>query len=132
MIYGIGHAIYTISDPRCQCIKAECKKLAKEKGQLDTFYTLEAFENAAIDVMKKEKGVTACANVDFYSGFAYSMLGISESLFTPLFCISRTAGWIAHHLENRQSNRKLIRPANVYVGSLKKLEDDNHENNHSI
>lgn len=132
LIYGIGHAIYTISDPRCQCIKAECKKLAKEKGQLDTFNTLEAFENAAIDVMKKEKGVTACANVDFYSGFAYSMLGISESLFTPLFCISRTAGWIAHHLENRQSNRKLIRPANVYVGSLKKLEDDNHENDHSI
>lgn len=132
LIYGIGHAIYTISDPRCQCIKAECKKLAKEKGQLDTFYTLETFENAAIDVMKKEKGVTACANVDFYSGFAYSMLGISESLFTPLFCISRTAGWIAHHLENRQSNRKLIRPANVYVGSLKKLEDDNHENDHSI
>ena len=132
LIYGIGHAIYTISDPRCKCIKAECKKLAKEKGQLDTFYTLEAFENAAIDVMKKEKGVTACANVDFYSGFAYSMLGISESLFTPLFCISRTAGWIAHHLENRQSNRKLIRPANVYVGSLKKLEDDNHENDHSI
>lgn len=132
LIYGIGHAIYTISDPRCQCIKAECKKLAKEKGQLDTFYTLEAFENAAIDVMKKEKGVTACANVDFYSGFAYSMLGISESLFTPLFCISRTAGWTAHHLENRQSNRKLIRPANVYVGSLKKLEDDNHENDHSI
>lgn len=132
LIYGIGHAIYTISDPRCQCIKAECKKLAKEKGQLDTFYTLEVFENAAIDVMKKEKGVTACANVDFYSGFAYSMLGISESLFTPLFCISRTAGWIAHHLENRQSNRKLIRPANVYVGSLKKLEDDNHENDHSI
>lgn len=132
LIYGIGHAIYTISDPRCQCIKAECKKLAKEKGQLDTFYTLEAFENAAIDVMKKEKGVTACANVDFYSGFAYSMLGISESLYTPLFCISRTAGWIAHHLENRQSNRKLIRPANVYVGSLKKLEDDNHENDHSI
>lgn len=132
LIYGIGHAIYTISDPRCQCIKAECKKLSKEKGQLDTFYTLEAFEKAAIDVMKKEKGVTACANVDFYSGFAYSMLGISESLFTPLFCISRTAGWIAHHLENRQSNRKLIRPANVYVGSLKKLEDDNHENNHSI
>lgn len=132
LIYGIGHAIYTISDPRCQCIKAECKKLAKEKGQLDTFYTLEAFEKAAIEVMKKEKGVTACANVDFYSGFAYSMLGISESLFTPLFCISRTAGWIAHHLENRQSNRKLIRPANVYVGSLKKLEDERHENNHSI
>ena len=124
LIYGIGHAIYTISDPRCQCIKAECKKLAKEKGQLDTFYTLEAFEKAAIEVMKKEKGVTACANVDFYSGFAYSMLGISESLFTPLFCISRTAGWIAHHLENRQSNRKLIRPANVYVGTLKKLEDE--------
>lgn len=132
LIYGIGHAIYTISDPRCQCIKAECKKLAKEKGQLDTFYALEAFENAAIEVMKNEKGVTACANVDFYSGFAYSILGISESLFTPLFCISRTAGWIAHHLENRQSNRKLIRPANVYVGSLKKLEDDNNENNHSI
>lgn len=66
--------------------------------------------------MKKRKGTHVCANVDYYSGFAYHMLGIDQSLFTPLFATSRCAGWIAHHLENRQNNRKLIRPANIYVG----------------
>lgn len=124
LIYGIGHAIYTKSDPRCQLIKAECKLLAKEKGQMDKFNTLEAFEKAAVKAMRKQKGTTVCANVDFYSGFAYHMLGINESLYTPLFCIARTAGWVAHHLENRQSNRKLIRPANVYVGELVKGKDE--------
>lgn len=123
LIYGIGHAIYTKSDPRCQLIKKECRKLAIEKGLLDKFNTLETFEKAALKIMKDKKGITTCPNIDFYSGFAYSMLNIDESLYTPLFCISRCAGWIAHHLENRQSNRKLIRPANVYVGDIKKVED---------
>lgn len=116
LIYGIGHAVYTKSDPRCQAIKESCHQLAIEKGVEDKFKCLDAFEKAAIEVMKEEKGIETCANVDFYSGFVYDMLGFDSSLFTPLFCISRSAGWIAHHLENRQNNRKLIRPSNVYVG----------------
>lgn len=123
LIYGIGHAIYTKSDPRCVLIKEECRKLAEEKGQLETFHAMERFEKAAVRLMKKAKGKDVCANVDFYSGFAYHMLGIDQSLFTPLFAIARSAGWVAHHLENRQSNRKLIRPANIYVGEHHTFEE---------
>ena len=84
---------------------------------------MERFEKAAVRLMKKAKGKDVCANVDFYSGFAYHMLGIDQSLFTPLFAIARSAGWVAHHLENRQSNRKLIRPANIYVGEHHTFEE---------
>ena len=66
--------------------------------------------------------VRVCMPVDYYSGYVYSLLGIENDLFTPLFAISRTAGWVSHHLENRQSNRKLIRPANVYVGEMEENE----------
>ena len=72
--------------------------------------------------MKERKGIDVCANVDYYSGYVYSLLGIKSDLFTPLFAISRTAGWVSHHLENRQSNRKLIRPANVYVGEMEEIK----------
>ncbi len=120
LIYGIGHAIYTKSDPRARAIRGACHQLAIEKNQEDKYLCLEAFERCAIRVMKEEKGIEACSNVDFYSGLAYAMLGFEPDLFTPLFCIARTAGWVAHHLENRQSNRKLIRPANVYVGDKQK------------
>ncbi len=119
LIYGIGHAVYTLSDPRCEILKAESRRLADECGKREAFNTLVAFEEAALEVMYEEKGVRTCANVDFYSGFIYSMLNIPADLFTPLFAISRCSGWVAHHLENRQSNRKLIRPANVYVGERK-------------
>lgn len=122
LIYGIGHAIYSKSDPRAKIIKEYAKKLAIEKGKYDVFSCLEAFEQAAITQMRQIKGIETCANVDYYSGFAYTLLGIDPSLFTPLFTISRTIGWIAHHLENRQNNRKLIRPANVYVGELRRKE----------
>ncbi len=122
LIYGIGHAIYTISDPRAQLMKKEVRALAEEKGHLDTFNLMERFEKAACEVMQERKGKMVCANVDFYSGFGYHLLGIDSSLFTPLFAISRCAGWVAHHLENRQSNRKLIRPANVYVGEIRSLD----------
>jgi citrate synthase len=118
LIYGIGHAIYTISDPRARLIKKEVEILAGEKGELDTFHLMERFEKAAVDTMKKRKNADVCANVDFYSGYAYHLLGIDQSLYTPLFAIARCAGWVAHHLENRQSNRKLIRPANIYVGPM--------------
>ena len=79
-------------------------------------------EKVAVEVMKERKGIDVCANVDYYSGYVYSLLGIENDLFTPLFAISRTAGWVSHHLENRQSNRKLIRPANVYVGGMEENE----------
>lgn len=127
LIYGIGHAIYTKSDPRAVLIKAECRKLAAEQGKMDEFILFDHFEQAAKKAMKRAKGIDCCANVDFYSGFAYRMLSIEPCLYTALFAISRTAGWIAHHLENRQSNRKLIRPANIYVGERKEInESDNH------
>ncbi|WP_286356460.1 citrate synthase [Ileibacterium valens] len=124
LIYGIGHAIYTKSDPRCQLIKEECRKLASEKGMSTVFETMNRFEKAAVATMKKVKNADVCANVDFYSGFAYAMLGIDQSLYVPLFAISRCAGWVAHHLENRQSNRKLIRPANIYVGEHHEIFED--------
>lgn len=124
LIYGIGHAIYTKSDPRCLLIKEEVRTLAQEKGDLETFELMERFEKAACQVMKKRKGKVVCANVDYYSGFAYHLLGIDQSLYTPLFAISRCAGWIAHHLENRQNNRKLIRPANIYVGEKRTIDFD--------
>lgn len=118
LIYGIGHAIYTKSDPRAEIIRAQCHELAKQKGQEEIFECIQAFEKVAIEVMKERKGVEVCANIDYYSGYVYSLLGIENELYTPLFAISRVAGWVAHHLENRQSNRKLIRPANVYVGEM--------------
>ncbi len=124
LIYGIGHAVYTKSDPRAQLIKQACVTLAEEKEMTDEFAMLEAFEKVACEAVRRVKNTEACANVDFYSGFAYRMLGIEASLFTPLFAIARTAGWIAHHLENRQSNRKLIRPANIYVGEKTRSDAD--------
>ena len=126
LIYGIGHAIYTKSDPRAKIIQKECKQLAKEKGQIEVYNCIHTFEKIAIEVMKERKGVEVCANVDYYSGFVYSMLGFENNLFTPLFAISRIAGWVSHHLENRQSNRKLIRPANVYVGQTGGNYDDDN------
>lgn len=89
-------------------IREACRQLAAEKGEEEAFAMMEALEQTACRVMKKAKGVQVCANVDFYSGFAYRMLGIEPELFVPLFAISRTAGWIAHHLENRQNNRKHV------------------------
>ena len=122
LIYGIGHAIYTKSDPRALLIQQQCEMLAKSKGQEDIYNCIHAFEKVAVEVMKERKGIDVCANVDYYSGYVYSLLGIENDLFTPLFAISRTVGWVSHHLENRQSNRKLIRPANVYVGGMEENE----------
>lgn len=116
LIYGIGHAIYKKSDPRALLIKEACRNLSKEKRMEKEFAMMETFEKVARKAVKRVKGTESCANVDFYSGFAYHMLGIDPSLYTSLFAVARSAGWVAHHLENRQSNRKLIRPANVYIG----------------
>lgn len=113
LIYGIGHAVYSISDPRAVVFKKYVEALAREKG-LDQEYQLYAnVERIAPSVIGKHrrmyKGVSA--NVDFYSGFVYRMLGIPEELITPLFAIARITGWSAHRLEEIVNNGKIIRPA---------------------
>ena len=113
LIYGMGHAIYTISDPREVLLKAKAKKLAKEKGFLEEFALYDLIEKLAPaiiqDVHQSDKKI--CANVDMYSGLVYSMLNIPRELFTPIFAISRIAGWSAHRLEEIVSGGRIYRPA---------------------
>jgi citrate synthase len=112
LIYGIGHAVYTISDPRCRLLKKAVRDLAEEKNRLEEFALYEKVEALAPGVLQERLGHTKelCANVDFYSGFLYNLLGIPHELFTPLFAISRVSGWSAHRMEEMYSN-KIIRPA---------------------
>lgn len=114
-IYGIGHAIYTYSDPRAVLLKEKAKALAEEKGRLDEFNLYAAVEKLAPEVFYKFKGENAkviCANVDFYSGFVYDCLKIPKELYTPIFAVSRIAGWCAHRIEEVcGSSKRIIRPA---------------------
>ena len=115
LIYGMGHAIYTISDPREVLLKAKAKKLAKEKGEgfleeLALYELIEKLSPAIIqEVHNSDKKI--CANVDMYSGLVYSMLNIPRELFTPIFAISRIAGWSAHRIEEIVSGGRIYRPA---------------------
>lgn len=113
LIYGIGHAIYTESDPRCLILKEKAKILSKQNGYEEEFNFYDRIERIApqafADVKKSSKAM--CANVDFYSGFVYRMLNIPPEMFTPLFAIARTSGWCAHRMEEIVSNGKIIRPA---------------------
>ncbi len=113
LIYGMGHAVYTISDPRAVILKRNAKALAAEKGMEEEFGLLESIERLAPEVFYEEKGLekVICANVDMYSGFVYRMLGIPQDLFTPMFAISRVAGWCAHRIEEINNSKKIIRPA---------------------
>ncbi|MBN2589356.1 MAG: citrate/2-methylcitrate synthase [Sedimentisphaerales bacterium] len=113
LIYGMGHAVYSISDPRAVIFKKFVEKLAEEKGRQEEFDLLERIERLAPQVIAKEKKIYkgVSANVDFYSGFVYQMIGIPEELYTPLFAISRIAGWCAHRMEELVNNGKIIRPA---------------------
>ena len=115
---GFGHAVYTLSDPRAEIMRHYCGILAKEKGMNDVFRFYNRFERLAMDTLTKEKGVTMCSNVDFYSGFAYNMLGIPRDLYTPLFVISRMVGWLAHNIEHKLYDNRIVRPAAKYVGDL--------------
>lgn len=112
LIYGIGHAVYSISDPRANVFKAFVKSLSEEKGLDKEFRLYSIVERLAPEVIAKErkmyKGVSA--NVDFYSGFVYNMLGLPIELFTPIFAIARIAGWSAHRLEELINEGKIIRP----------------------
>ncbi len=113
LIYGMGHAVYSISDPRANTFKYFVESLAKEKGREDEYQLYAKVEKIAIDVIAKKrkiyKGVSA--NVDFYSGFVYSMLNLPLELYTPIFAIARIVGWSAHRMEELVNAGKIIRPA---------------------
>jgi citrate synthase len=113
LIYGQGHAVYTKSDPRAVLLREKAALLAKEKKLEDEFNLYCLIDALTPEIFKKVKGSdkVICANVDFYSGFVYKMLGIPADLYTPLFAVSRVAGWCAHRLEEVISNGRIIRPA---------------------
>ncbi len=120
-IYGIGHAVYTISDPRAAILKAKARELAIEKGRLDEFELYSLVEKLTPEVFRVFKGEkttkVVCINVDFYSGFVYACLDIPKELYTPLFAVARVSGWCTHRIEELTFGAKrLIRPAfkNVY------------------
>ncbi len=113
LIYGLGHAVYTLSDPRCVLLKKKAKDLAGEKGRTDEFELYEKVERLGIEVFKeiKKTDKPMCANVDFYSGFVYDMLNIPVELYTPLFAIARVVGFCAHIMEEVINGGRIIRPA---------------------
>ncbi len=113
LIYGIGHAVYTLSDPRAVILRAHAKKLAAEKGMLKKFELFELVERLAPQVFARVTGKkkVMCANVDFYSGLVYEMLGIPSDIFTPLFAVSRIPGWCAHRMEEMETCGRIMRPA---------------------
>lgn len=117
LIYGIGHAVYSLSDPRAQILKTFVERLSVEKGCTDEFELYCAVERLAPQVIaqrsKMYKGVSA--NVDFYSGFVYRMLNLPLELYTPIFAIARTVGWSAHRIEELSNNGKIIRPAYLSI-----------------
>ncbi|MCG9966461.1 citrate/2-methylcitrate synthase [Pelotomaculum terephthalicicum JT] len=122
LIYGIGHAVYSISDPRTVIFKEHIARLAKEKGLEDEYNLYLKVEEKAPEIIgeyrKMYKGVSA--NVDFYSGFVYRMLDIPIELFTPIFAVSRIAGWSAHRIEEIVNSGKIIRPAYKSVSKRRK------------
>ena len=119
LIYGMGHAVYTLSDPREVILKTFAKRLALEKDLSKELLFYERVELIAQRLIMERHKVNKniCANVDFYSGFVYQMLGIPEELFTPIFAIARTPGWCAHRLEELLNGNRIIRPAYKYVGT---------------
>ena len=120
LVYGMGHAIYTLSDPRSEVLQEYIEKLAEKKGKVREYEFYQRFEQCAKEVILDVKGVHISSNVDFYSGFVYGMMGIPEDLFTPLFVMARTIGWLAHNIENKEYDGRIMRPATKYVGSVKK------------
>jgi len=117
LIYGMGHAVYSLSDPRSDILKQCAKELAVEKGREEEFALYETVARIAPEIIaekrKMYKGVSA--NVDFYSGLIYRMLELPCELFTPLFATARIAGWSAHRIEEIQNSGKIIRPAYINV-----------------
>jgi citrate synthase len=117
LIYGMGHAVYSLSDPRAKIMSKFVQRLSEEKGRKKEYQLYSAVERLAPEIIAKErkiyKGVSA--NVDFYSGFVYSMLDLPIELYTPIFAIARISGWSAHRIEELISAGKIIRPAYMAV-----------------
>ena len=111
LIYGIGHAVYTISDPRTTILKKMIRPLAEEKGRVEELELYNMVERIAPELLKDKRNRAVSANVDFYSGLIYSMLGLPIELFTPIFAIARISGWSAHRVEDILNAGKIIRPA---------------------
>ena len=113
LIYGMGHAVYSLSDPRAEAFRGYVEQLSKEKKREKDYALCSIIEKLAPELIAQERHIYkgVCANVDFYSGFIYEMLGIPHELYTPLFAIARIAGWSAHRLEELLLNSKIIRPA---------------------
>ncbi len=113
LIYGMGHAVYTLSDPRAVLLKNKAKELAKEKNRLDEYELYTNIEEISKEIYRRLKGKDAVisANVDMYSGFVYELLNIPKDLYTALFATSRISGWCAHRIEQIISDKKIMRPA---------------------
>lgn len=124
-VYGIGHAVYTKSDPRAIILKDKARELAKEKGmeeEFELYKMVEKLTPEAFAQVKKGSKKVLSANVDFYSGFVYSNIGIPKEIWTPLFAVARVAGWSAHRLEEINfAQKRIIRPAYKYVGDMQKF-----------
>ena len=123
LIYGIGHAVYTLSDPRAVELKRLAGELAKEKGREDEYNFLKLIEQEGIKCLQEHRGGSkpACANLDFYSGFIYEMIGLPQEIYTPIFAMARIVGWTAHRIEELNfEGRRIIRPA--YKNILGELE----------
>lgn len=125
LIYGIGHAIYSVSDPRSKIFRGFVEMLSEEKGLQAEFSLYEAIEELAPELISKQrkmyKGVSA--NIDFYSGFVYEMLGLPKSLYTPIFATARIVGWSAHRIEEIVNSGKIIRPAYMNVQDRREYVD---------
>ena len=129
LIYGFGHAVYTLSDPRAEILRDLCKTLATEKGMLNKYNFYQLFEDTVHEVLSEKKKKPLPTNVDFYSGLAYSMLGIPDELYTPLFAIARIAGWVSHNIENKMYDGRIMRPATKYVGTACEYTDIENRHN---
>lgn len=122
LIYGMGHAVYTLSDPRAVILKQKAKDFADKKGFTEKFELIDRVERLTPEIFSREKGINKpiCANVDLYSGLIYEMLQIPEDLYTPLFTTARIAGWSAHRIEELTTGGKIIRPAYKSVSTRRK------------
>ncbi|MBQ5544879.1 MAG: citrate/2-methylcitrate synthase [Clostridia bacterium] len=125
LIYGMGHAVYTLSDPRAVILKEYAGAMAEGTDFEKEFHLLESIERLTPKIFEevKHSGKAMCANIDMYSGFVYRMLGIPQELFTPLFAVSRMAGWCAHRFEEMNSGRRIIRPAYKSISHEKEYVD---------
>ena len=133
LIYGMGHAVYTISDPRAEVFKSFVEKLAAEKGRQDDYRLYESVERLAPELIlsKRPNATSVCANVDFYSGFVYDMLNIPKELYTALFATARIVGWSAHRIEELITSNKILRPAYISMAVPRdyiQLEDRGNNN----